>query len=141
MIAKDKKWQTQESKEKSHEKKRYCPLCSNNGDLGAFCQHHLNALRSYHWIKYYINNIEKVDKKTIHILDFAISERVSYVINDVEIVSGKLAIEQYLEENLYGRMENRKEVKCSVFMERILLEIMSLQNARGSILIIMKEEL
>ncbi|MDD3474420.1 MAG: hypothetical protein PHP08_00770 [Candidatus Dojkabacteria bacterium] len=136
----DKKWEEQESKEESLKKKASCPLCSSNGDLGAFCEIHLKALKDYNWIKNYINNMENFDNKTIHILDFAISERVSYVINDIEVINGRLAVEEYLKENLYNRLENGKEARCSEYMERMLQEILLLRKARSSVIEILSEK-
>ncbi len=73
-------------------------------------------------------------------LNFAISDRVSYIINDVPVTNGKLAIEEFLEENLYERLENNKKVKCSEWMKRMLMEIINLQRARGKVIKIINDK-
>lgn len=142
-MKRDKKWESQEIEEyKSESNINHCPVCGVNGVIGAFCQTHLDLLKDYNWIKNYLNTLDskKYDHKTIHIIDSAVSDRVSYVINDVEIVDGKLAIEKFLQENLYGRLNEGKTVKCSQWMEKTLLEILNLQRARDKIIEMMKSE-
>ena len=143
-MKKAKNWESQETPEKREEKVEnkinHCPVCGLNGKIGAFCQTHLDSIKDYNWIMNYVNGLEKYDKKTVHILSFAISDRVSYIINDMEIIDGKLAIEEFLQEKLYERLENGKEIRCSVWMEKLLKEILALQKSRSKIIEIIKEE-
>lgn len=122
-------------KEKGEEKEKLktCPLCSSNGIEGALCEQHVNLSKDYNWLKNYINSQETLNTKTLYLLEFAISDRVSYVINDVPVIDGRLAIEEFLQENLYERVKNKKEVRCSIYMEKMLKEILALQKARSMI--------
>ncbi len=122
-------------KEKSNKKEelKICPLCSSNGNEGSLCEKHVNLSKDYNWLKNYINSQETVNAKTLYLLEFAISDRVSYVINDVPVIDGRLAIEEFLQENLYEKVKNKKEVRCSIYMEKMLKEILALQKAHSMI--------
>src|SRR5574337_448512 len=109
-MIKNKTWESQEIKTEKEDgnKINHCPVCGLNGKIGTFCQTHLDLMKDYNWLKNYLNNIEKYDDKTIHTINFAISERVSYVINDVDVIDGKLAIEEFLQEKLHEKLEEGK---------------------------------
>lgn len=93
-----------------------CPICKLGN--GAMCVEHALLCKNFKWIKNYINNLEEFDRNTIYVLESTISSRVSTIINDVEIIDGRLAIEEYLDKK-----------NCSVNMEKILKEIILLRKA------------
>lgn len=116
-----------------------CPICFNdlNGDSGALCPKHAILICSnYEWLRDYINNLEGFNKDTIYILDDAISNRVSYIINDVEVVNGRLQIKEHLDKEL-----EKSHDKRSPYMERMLREILSLQKAKAKVIEIMNSEI
>ena len=93
-----------------------CPICKLGN--GVMCVNHATLCKDFKWIKDYINNLDSFDKNTIYILESTISSRVSYVIDEVGVENGRLAIEEYLDKKT-----------CSVWMERILKEILLLNKA------------
>lgn len=107
--------------------KSKCPVCEL-GD-GALCSSHELMTKDFIWIKHYINSQEKFNKNIIYILDFAISDRKSNVINDIEIIDGRMLIEEAL---------NKKNI--SVDRERMLKEILALQKAKYTIIKLMNLE-
>lgn len=102
----------------------HCPLC-NLGD-GALCHEHELMSKDFNWVKNYINNQETLDKKIVYLLGYSLSDRVSYIINDVEIINGRLQIEEYL-----------KKKNISVDMEQRLREILALEKAYDMIIELM----
>lgn len=100
-----------------------CPICGVNGRTGALCSDHAIMTKNFDMLRKYINEQEKADKRIIYILEFAISDRISYVIDEIPIVSGRIQIEETL-----------KKGKCGKFTERILKEILILQKAKSVVL-------
>ncbi len=95
----------------------HCPVCGLGS--GIMCEEHLLKCKNFEWLRKYLNNLDKFDKNTLYILDSSITDRKSLVINDIEIIDGKMDIEGYLQKPY-----------CSEYMERMLKEIISLEKAR-----------
>ncbi len=158
-------------REKDKEKTKNCPICSSNGDDGALCAKHAELSKNYVWLKNYINSQEKMNEKILYLLNFSISDRLSYIINDVPIVNGRIMIDEFLQKNMeflqknWKRNENyiskkRKKklddsvivepeklkelenmnirMKRSLYMEKMLKEILALQKARCSVIEMIK---
>ena len=110
-------------KEKNKEEINHCPVCGIDGKDGALCDEHVLLTKDFSKLRAYINEQEKAEPRFIYMLDFAISDRKSYVINYVPIVNGKMMIEEFL-----------KSKNCSEFSERICKEILILQRAKCALL-------
>lgn len=83
------------------------------------CENHFILCKDFKWLQNYINNLDCYNEITIYVLNSSISERKSMIINEVDIVNGKMDIEGYL-----------KQDTCSPYMERILKEILLLEKAK-----------
>ncbi len=108
-----------------------CPICGINGGNGVLCETHMLDIKDFDWIRNYLNKKDKVDSKDLYVIECAISDRKSYVINYVPIIHGKMMIKEYLNECL-------EKGKCSEFLERMLKEIIALEDAKIVMIDIMK---
>lgn len=110
-----------------------CPICKLNGNRGALCSEHAKLTSDFNWLRNYINNLDEneIDKDVVYVLEFAISTRISYIINDVEVVNGRLQVKEHLE-----LLEKKK---TNLYMERKLKEILALQKAKSYVMTLVKE--
>ena len=95
----------------------HCPIYGLGN--GIMCEEHLLSTKNFSWLRNYINNLDKFDQNTLYIIDSAITDRKSQIINDIEIVDGKMDLQGYLEKST-----------CSTYMEKIIKEIINLEKAR-----------
>lgn len=110
------------------EKVNTCPVCT--GKNGCLCEVHALLIKDFNWVRDYVNSQEKVDSNLVYILEASISDRKSYVINDIEVDEGRLMIEESLE----------KYKKLSIEREKMLREILSLEKARDVIIEMIKNK-
>lgn len=61
-----------------------CMVCGKEC-VRFFCEECYDMIRDYKRLKNYINSFEEVNNDTIYILDCAINERISKIINNVNI--------------------------------------------------------
>lgn len=84
-------------------------------------------MRTYTEIKEYINHLEVVDKETVYYIESAITDRKSMIINDLEIVDGRLDYESKLRNG-------------SKYMKQMIREIQSLEKAKVTVVEMMRGE-
>ena len=108
-----------EKKEEKHVNK--CPICKLGN--GALCTEHYILCKDFKWLRNYINNLDKFDNNTVYIIQSAITERISLIINKLEVINGRLDIEGYLAKS-----------SCSVYSERMLKEILILEKAKTMVI-------
>lgn len=100
-----------------------CPVCGVNGGNGNLCVQHALMTKDFEWVKNYLNRLEKFNTQSLYILEFAITDRKSLIINDVSIINGRLQVDEYLEHR-----------NISEYKKRILQEIKVLEKARYTVI-------
>ena len=94
-----------------------CPICDLHMS-GTLCIEHRLKLKDFNWLKNYINELKDVNSNIVYILEYAISDRQLYIINNLGS-----------DDILSGRFEDVIK-RCGKNTKKIIREIQALEKAR-----------